>query len=232
VVQTIGLVMTNYYMIYRSVLMYTVISIAISGISIWIADDSGYSEPFLLGGGGQALAIRFIMLLMMFPTLELAKIEGKSGYDKYVLTFPVRRSTIVQSYYLFYFLSITIGVILAYCVVYLYTLLFQLTFNSNNVAEWIAIDAVALLLAGAIIFPLLYHFGVEKSDIITIAGVFGPFIAISYVGEIHYLLERLPLSNLNLDLSAFLPFLLLLVGVLVFLLSLFIATFIYSKKEF
>ncbi|MFJ5764371.1 ABC-2 transporter permease [Lysinibacillus sp. NPDC093210] len=230
--QMLGLQYTNFYMVYRSVLMYAAISIVLSGISIWVSEVSGDSEPFVLGESGQWLAIRFIMLLMMFPTLELSKIEAKSGYDKYVLTLPVRRSTIVQSYYLFYFLSITIGVILSYGVVYIYTLCFQLSFNSKNVVEWIAVDAVALLLAGAIIFPLLYNFGVEKSDGIIIAGVFGPFIAINYVGEIHYLLERLPLSNFNLNISTLLPILLLLVGILLFLLSSFISLGIYRKKEF
>jgi len=225
----LGLQYTNFFMVYRSVLMYAATSIVLSGISLWISD---VSESFVLGEGGKWLAIRFIMLLMMLPILELSKIEAKSGYDKYVLTLPVRRSTIVQSYYLFYFLFITIGVILSYGVVYIYTLLFQLPFNSNNVVELIAVDAVALLLAGAIVFPLLYNYGVEKSDVIIIAGVFGSFISINNVSEIHYLLERPPLSNLNLNLSIYLPFLLFLVGILLFILSSLISLCIYRKKEF
>lgn len=231
-VHTFGLVMTNYYMIYRSLLMYAALSITIAGLSIWVSDVLNYSVPFVVSGGGQGLAIRFIMLLMMFPTLELSKIEAKSGYDKYVLTLPIYRRTIVQSYYLFYFLSIIIGVLLSYGSIYIYTLLFQLSFNSNHVAEWIAVDAVTLLVAGAIIFPLLYHYGLEKSEGIIIVGVLVPFFSLSKVGEIRNLLERSPLSSFNLDLSTYFPYLLLLGGILVFLLSMLIALFIYSKKEF
>lgn len=45
-----------------------------------------------------------IILLIAMPALEIIKYEGKSGYDKYVLTLPVTRNNIVQSHYLFYFL--------------------------------------------------------------------------------------------------------------------------------
>lgn len=228
----LGLQYTNFMMVYRSLMMYVMIGVLLSGISLWVSDVSGYSESFLLGESGQWLAIRLLMLLMILPILELSKFEAKSGYDKYVLTLPVRRSIIVQSYYLFYFLSITFGVILSFGIVYIYSLLFQLSFNSNYVVELIALEAVTLLLAGAIIFPLLYYFGVKKSDVIIISGVFGPFIALNNVKEIHYLLERPPLSNFNLDLSIYLPFILLLAGILLFLISFIVSLSIYRKKEF
>lgn len=229
----IGLTLTNVYMVYRSIMMYVGIIIVISGISIWLSDIAGYSVPYVRGGGGQALAIRCTMLFMMFPVWDLSKIEAKSGYNKYMLTLPVSRSDIVKNNYFFYFLSILLAFLFSYGIVYIYTLLFQLSFDTNNVFEWIAADTAAMFLAGALIFPLLYNYGVEKSDIITLGSLFGAFAAINYVGvEIDYLMKRPPLSNFNLDLSTHLPLLLLLLSILVFLLSIFIATTIYRKKEF
>ncbi len=55
------------------------------------------------------------ILLVVMPALDVIKYEGKSGYDKYVLTLPVNRRHIVQSHYLFYFFNCNLRSIIIIC---------------------------------------------------------------------------------------------------------------------
>ncbi|WP_340028592.1 ABC-2 transporter permease [Paenibacillus sp. FSL H7-0940] len=214
-----GLLLTSYYLVYRSSFLYTGLAILLSGIILTFADASMHRLVAMLN-----------ILLMVMSALDVIKFEGKSGYDKYVLTLPVSRSNIVQSHYLFYFLAVIYGVLLSYGIFYIYDLISDTridgTFNS------IFFGVFVVLLTAAINFPLYYIFGPEKSDSITMGSV-GGAILVTIVSQdiVGYLAKLLTLSNSN-DLDLYVPIIYLIFGVIVYIVSLCSSVFIYQKKEF
>jgi ABC-type transport system involved in multi-copper enzyme maturation permease subunit len=191
----------------------------LSGIILSFADASMHRLVAMLN-----------ILLMVMSALDVIKFEGKSGYDKYVLTLPVSRSNIVQSHYLFYFLVVIYGVLLSCGIFYLYDLISGTPID--GMLNSIFFGTFAVLLTGAINFPLYYIFGPEKSDSITLGSV-GGAIVITIVSQdlVGYLAKHLTLPNSN-DPDLYAPIIYLIIGVITYALSLFFAIFIYRKKEF
>ncbi len=215
-----GLILTNYYLVYRSIFAYTGLAILVSGILLYFGDSSMHS-----------IGAIFIILFMTMPVTEVIKIGARSGYDKYVLTLPVSRATIVQSHYLFYFYIVIIGALLSYSIFYVYDLV-SIT-SIDGIFRIVSIASFIVLFAGALIFPLLFILGSEKSDAIVIgSGMGGFFATIVLQGLVGYLIELLPLSNLNIDTSIYVGFIYLIFGAIIYIISYFIAVFIYYKKEF
>jgi len=176
------------------------------------------------------LIATFIILFAAIPALEVIKYESKSGYEKYVLTLPVTRSNIVESHYFFYFLVVIIGTLLSYGIFYVYGLVSGTPID-DGIFKSVSLGTFIILNAGAIAYPLLYVFGAEKSDAITIGGACGGLVI--YFGlqsVIGYLIEQFPISNLNE--SVYVSILYIIFGVIIYTFSFFISVFIYRKKEF
>ncbi|MFB7159464.1 ABC-2 transporter permease [Lysinibacillus sp. NPDC056232] len=212
-----GLLLTNYYLVFRSLFVYAGIALLGSVLIFYFGDASTYGFVPMITG------------LAVAPALEVIKHEGKSGYDKYVLTLPVTRTNIVQSHYFFYFIVVVISTLLSYGILYIFGLVSDTPIY--GIYKRVSFVNFIVLFAGAIAFPLLYVFGSEKSEAITIGGTGGGLIASFGVqGLILYLVE--PLSNLNIDPSLYIPIIYITSGVAIYILSYFIATFIYHKKEF
>jgi hypothetical protein len=159
------------------------------------------------------------------------KHEGKSHFDKYKLTLPFRRSTIVRSHYFFYLLTTVAGMAVTYGLLQIY---FFATGSNINTGMLFTFGFVVLL-AGAISYPLLYRFGTEKSDVIIIVSVFSSF---GIMMGLNYVLSVVPrladitfnfrggISSLTLSVVYF------VVGLLLYGLSFVISKTIYNKKEF
>ncbi|MFT0802792.1 ABC-2 transporter permease [Bacillus swezeyi] len=213
-----GLLLTNYYLVYRSFITYTGLAILVSGLIFYFGDTSMHRFVAML-----------TILFVAMPALEVIKYEGKSGYDKYVLTLPVSRRDVVQSHYFFYFIIVIIGTLLSYGIFHAYGLVSGTPID--GIFKIVSFGTFIVLFAGAIVYPLLYIFGPEKSDTIVIGGaVGGLFATFGLQGLVVYLIEQLPLSNLNIDL--YVQILYIIFGVIIYIISFFIAAFIYLKKEF
>jgi ABC-type transport system involved in multi-copper enzyme maturation permease subunit len=192
----------------------------VSGLMFYFGDASMHRFVAML-----------IILLIAMPALEIIKYEGKSGYDKYVLTLPVTRNNIVQSHYLFYFFVAMIGALLSYGIFYIYGLISDTPMD--DIFKIVSFGTFIVLFAGAIAYPLLYMIGPEKSDAIVIGGAIGGlFAAIGLQGVVGYLIEQSPLSNLSIDPSLSVPIIYIIFGVIMYILSFFISVFIYLRKEF
>ncbi|KZD27177.1 putative membrane protein [Bacillus cereus] len=214
-----GLLLTNYYLVYRTFFMFMGIAILGSGFVFYFGNASMYR-----------LIATFIILFAAIPALEVIKYESKSGYEKYILTLPVTRNNIVQSHYLFYFLVVIIGTLLSYGIFYVHGLVSGTPID-DDIFKSVSLGTFIILNAGAIAYPLLYVFGAEKSDAITIGGACGGLV--TYFGlqsVIGYLIELFPISNLNS--SVYVSILYTIFGVIIYIFSFFISVFIYRKKEF
>ncbi|MEC0902390.1 MULTISPECIES: ABC-2 transporter permease [Bacillus] len=214
-----GLLLTSYYLIYRTFLMFMAVAILGAGLIFYFGDASMYN-----------LIAVCTILFAAIPALEVVKHESKSGYDKYVLTLPVTRGNIVQSHYFFYFLVVIIGTLLSCGIFYVYGLISGATID-DSIFKGISLGIFIILNAGAISYPLLYVFGAEKSDAITIGSACGGLLAyFGLQGVIGYLIEQLPLSNLSPVI--YISILYTIFGVIIYILSFLISILIYHKKEF
>ncbi|MGG0458959.1 ABC-2 transporter permease [Bacillus mycoides] len=212
-----GLLLTNYYLVYRTFFTFMGIAILGAGLVFYFGDASMYR-----------FIAMFTILFAAIPALEVIKYESKSGYDKYVLTLPVTRSNIVQSHYLFYFLVVIIGTLLSYGIFYVYGLVLDTPID-EGILKSVSLGTFIILNAGAISYPLLYVFGAEKSDAITIGSAGGGLLAtFGLQSLIGYLMEQLSLSNSSL----YVPIIYTIFGLIIYILSFFVSVFVYKKKEF
>ncbi|RIN87599.1 ABC-2 transporter permease, partial [Mammaliicoccus sciuri] len=153
-----GLLLTNYYLVHRSVLSYIFIASLVAFVFLWFSSEK--SLP---------IAIMIILLLTSLPSLEIIKKENSSGYDRYVLTLPVSKKNIVTSHYIFYFVNSSIGVIVSFFIFFVYDNFFVKEENLKFL-DSASLGIFIVLFGGSLVFPLLYLLGPEKSDAIVIGG--------------------------------------------------------------
>ncbi|WP_040983188.1 ABC-2 transporter permease [Oceanobacillus jeddahense] len=217
-----ALLLTNYYLVYKSLWMYILIALGAAGI--------------ILGFGGDAMH-QFIplltMLLIAMPALEVIKQEGKSGYDKFVITFPIRRSQVVRSHYLFYFLVILLGALLITGIFTGYSLLTEASFGETGVQIGLAVCLIFVM--GSFVYPLLYLLGPEKSDGILIIAA-GIALVSSFGIEkllVSLISKQTTIVNFEyIDTNVLFISGALFIGIILFILSFFFSVAIYSRKEF
>ncbi len=125
---------------------------------------------------------------------------------------------------------LVVGTLLSYGIFYVHSFVSDRPID-NDIFKSVSLGTFIILNAGAIAYPLLYVFGAEKSDDITIGGACGGLV--TYFGlqsVIGYLIEQFPISNLNL--SVYVSILYTIFGVIIYIFSFVISVFIYRKKEF
>ncbi|WP_026688906.1 ABC-2 transporter permease [Alteribacter aurantiacus] len=215
-----ALLLTNYYLVYRSFFAYAGLALLLSMLLFYFGNDSMLSMVALL-----------VILLVSMPGLEVIKHEGKSGYDKYVLTLPVSRNQIVKSHYFFYFIVVVLGSGLSYGVFLVYNVVSSTPVDA--IFTTVALGIFIVLFIGAVAYPLLYMLGAEKSDAILLGGAMGGLIVtFGLRNTVGYIAEQPLISNLNIDPTLTMAIAYTVLGVMIYILSFFIATFIYNRKEF
>lgn len=216
-----GLIYTNFSLIRKVILVYMLIGIGIAVVMLNVI-------------GSEALSLSMVMvcIVIITPVWEAIKVEALSGYNKYVLTLPVTRRTVIQSYYVFFFLIVMIGIILFVGVLYVHGL-FSMISIDFSLYRSITLAILAMLTMGGIIFPLIFMLGEEKSDFILFLslGFMALVVNLVRVGVEHFI-EQPPLLKFNLDLLIHVPFIYILISILIFLLSYVTSLAIYRKKEF
>lgn len=232
----IGLVMINFYMVYRNMILYitggiTLCAIALVYVKDWkvpvVGVDVEYTVPSLL------------LLLSVLPAFDVLKIAHKSGYDKYIPTLPIRRETIVKSQYLFFAFAAVLGVLVTIGAILVFSQFSWISFGLGEYEDIISIFTI-LILTGALVFPLIYLFGSERVDIYVLAVFFAAIGFAHLMGRIgKYIVGlmniEMPVHGIEMpgNITAFLVYSVIfaLVGILIYIISIFIAIFIYRKKE-
>ncbi|EGT4699271.1 TPA: ABC-2 transporter permease, partial [Clostridioides difficile] len=179
-----------------------------------------------LGDGNVNNFIGVIIVLCTTMIVSTFSYDDLNKWDSYVLTMPINRNDIVLSKYLtmliFSFIGVLVSLIVSVTIGY-----FKNTLILN---ETLLINALILSISvcfGSLILPLIYKFGTERARLLMILCFLVPTLALLVFKSI---LENIssPISiEIILNTLVYsLPF----VAILLFVISYFISSKIYSKK--
>lgn len=159
--------------------------------------------------------------------------ESVTNWNKYKLTFPVRRSIIVDSFYISHAILIVLGMIFTMLVFALTVLI-----HGNHYFDFGVRDAVSILtffgivafFVGATFCPLFYYCGTEKADVLLIISLITSVgFAVLLVWLLNYLNDFQIVSNSRYYINLMFMWLTALIA---FLVSRFCANYIYQKVEY
>ncbi|EGT4597235.1 TPA: ABC-2 transporter permease, partial [Clostridioides difficile] len=178
-----------------------------------------------LGDGNVNNFIGVIIVLCTTMIVSTFSYDDLNKWDSYVLTMPINRNDIVLSKYLtmliFSFIGVLVSLIVSVTIGY-----FKNTLILN---ETLLINALILSISvcfGSLILPLIYKFGTERARLLMILCFLVPTLALLVFKSI---LENIssPISiEIILNTLVYsLPF----VAILLFVISYFISSKIYSK---
>ena len=159
------------------------------------------------------------MVAVMIPITAMSYDE-RSKWDRYALTMPISRASIVVSRYL---LGV-IFLIIAYVLSILVNMVFSRLYTTENILINIASLSAGITIMSAI-FPILFKFGVEKGRILMMLVLFVPiaFVAIA---------SKLGISMPDEETIKSFIYLSPIIAAVIFLVSIYISLSIYKKKEF
>lgn len=227
VMKMTGLVLTNFYMVYRSLIIYMVGAIVTGAILfMYIGDDTFF------GIDAEFFVPRIIFLLSILPAFEVLKVAAKSGYDKYVLTFPVRIGTIVKSQYIFLAFITVVGIMVALGALYIFSLLSWISLDIILYQEVISMFTI-FILTGSVTFPLIYLFGTAKSDIFVLLTFFASYYVVGLISKVmQYIAGLMNINLLKFNILIGFSVIFILIGLLIYILSYYCSVTINKKKEF
>lgn len=167
------------------------------------------------------------MLIVLFAMIPIASFtyDKQAKWDVFGQTLPVTRKQMVQSKYVIALIFIVIGLVLSFIITGIATFIKE---SSVEVVELIAansmVASVGIILL-AIMLPLIYKFGVEKSRIMLLAISSIPIIALLLLSKLGFTVP----SNIDWQtVASIIP----VVALLLFGISFFISNKIYARKDF
>ncbi|MEK4699564.1 ABC-2 transporter permease [Solibacillus sp. FSL R7-0668] len=167
------------------------------------------------------------MLIVLFAMIPIASFtyDKQAKWDVFGQTLPVTRKQMVQSKYVIALIFIVIGLVLSFIITAIATFIKE---SSVEVVELIAansmVASVGIILL-AIMLPLIYKFGVEKSRIMLLAISSIPIIALLLLSKLGFTVP----SNIDWQtVASIIP----VVALLLFGISFFISNKIYARKDF
>ncbi len=180
-----------------------------------------------------SLIIGYMLLGMigfsLNSTASLRK-ESSTKWNKYKLTTPAKRTSIVQSYFLSLLLWLAIGILFAAGGVTLSILLHGFPFDRNTDVFMLFVVGVAIsLFMGAIFFPLFYLGGEERNEVFLVVSLLGGIGIVMGLSTFINTLFPSPMNTRQIVISGIL---ILVCALLVFALSCPLTAFVYLKKEY
>jgi ABC-type transport system involved in multi-copper enzyme maturation permease subunit len=173
----------------------------------------------LVNENSSMFASMMTMVAVLIPITAMAYDE-RCKWDRYALTMPVSRKDMVMSKYLLGLIFMTAAFVIS--------ILLNMVFSNMPINEN-TLTALGNFFAGltlmAVIFPLLFKFGVEKGRILMMIVIFIPVAAVMMISKIGI---PMPAEEKLEQLIYFLP----IIGVLLFIISIYFSLRIYRKKEF
>lgn len=212
-----GLILKDIYCIKKQFKTYLVIFLFYGAITVFMENVSFMTI--------------FIMVMLSMLPITTFSYDDFCKWDVYQLSLPVRRSTAVASKYLLALMILVIGGLISGGL----TLLFHLLGRTGSASPfellcYVGGSFASGILINAVILPLIYRFGPEKSRIM-LFGVLGiPTVLIILLGK-YYAALPFSISITAEQIKTAVLFLPLAV-LLLFFGSFAISVKIYSRKEF
>lgn len=214
-----GLLLNQYYSVEKTIWTYVPLGLIFATV-LFFFDDPKVQRMAVLP-----------VLFMASSALEVLKHESKSGWNKFVLTLPVKRKHVVLSHYLFFSLLTLAGILIA-CAA---SVLVQVVFGQSPSASYIYMMMNFLAISftmGFVAYPLTYLLGTEKAEVVIMVGSgagIGAFFLSAFVYE--FLIMPLDvLQGLNHDLLFSIS--ILIINFILFFVSYAASIQIYKRKEF
>ncbi|TWH56834.1 ABC-2 family transporter [Desulfitobacterium sp. LBE] len=169
------------------------------------------------------LAAIIVLLCVMLPVTTMAYDE-KSKWDKYALSMPIPRKTIVLSKYLFAIIAELLGVAIVVILGGIIILFTGEMAIRELLIMTLAVGGIGLFFL-TLILPILFRFGVEKARFIMLLVFFVPTMIVMMLPQLGI---ESPSAQILRPLGYLSP--LIVAGIL--LLSIKISIGIYNRKEF
>lgn len=156
--------------------------------------------------------------------------ESATKWSKYKLTTPVKRSAIVQSYFLSLLLWLIVGMVFAGIGVALSIMLHGFPFDKDTDVFMLFVIGVGIsLFMGAIFFPLFYVGGEERNEVFLVISL---LCGIGFVMGLTTLINTLfpaPMTTMQIILGGVIIF---ACALLVFVISCPVTAYVYHKREY
>lgn len=176
------------------------------------------------------MALRVVAFLPFFlipvHAFEILKYDAMSGWNKYETILPVTRKRIVESKYITFLLLFTFSVLIVFVIVFTFHI-FMFPIVHTIILSYSLRGMGLVLCMAAVLYPLTYKLGTEKSDSIMIGSVcfsLGIFFSISlilqmFIGDVE-------------DIDWKFSTIFFIVSTILFGISYLISINIYKNKEF
>lgn len=172
------------------------------------------------------MAIWVPFLIIPVNAFEALKHDGESGWNKYEITLPIKRSNIIKSKYITFLILLMISILLTFLILYIACIFDLLSFTKLFFSFSFRGMGIILCMA-ALIYPLTYLLGTAKSDAIILGSIGFAFGVFGLTSTLIPIVFR---NNQDLDQAFSVTF--LLISILFFIISYYIAKHIYKRKEF
>lgn len=217
-----GLLRNSYYGAIRSALVLLVAVFAV-GLALLII-----GSPTLL-----TLIVILSAAAACFVAISSFRREASTKWSKYELTTPVRRKDIVKTQYISHVSWVACGIIISVIFVTLAVVL-----HGNGHFFYELRDPLALFVfstgtavfMGALFYPITYFMGADKNEammIISLLGAVGLSFGITWLLNVAYGFKKLSDLEFYFSISVYMA-----VVIVFFIVSYYISTFIYNRKEY
>ncbi len=216
-----GLLKNNFYATLSNIKTFSVVMFLL-GIFVVIMDNKIPS-----------LIIGYMLLgIIGFSLNSIASLrkESSTKWSKYKLTVPVKRSAIVQSYFLSLLLWLMVGMIFAGMGVAMSIMLHGFPFDRDTDVYMLFVVGIGIsLLMGAIFFPLFYLGGEERNEVFLVISLLCSIGII--MGTTTFINTLFPtrMSTIQIILSGII---ILVSALFIFIVSCPLTVAIYHKKEY
>lgn len=210
-----GLIRNNFYSMGSNLKMAFIMAAVLAFSPLLINNTSFYS-----------MIIAVQMFLFVANTGTALHADEVSKWNKFEMTLPIKRSTIIGAKYITFFVLILCGFLMGLCTTICANLAGQ-TWSFASALWGYAYGLVLSTISIALMYPIILRIGTEKNELIFLLSAFA---AVGSMGVI-----ALSLSSVTGGINLHHPLVSIvsaLAAILMFLLSYFISLKIHKKKEF
>lgn len=210
-----GLIRNNFYSMGSNLIISFIMATALALSPLLINNTSFY-----------VMIIAVQIFLFVVNTGTALHADEVSKWNKFEMTLPIKRNTIVRAKYITFFVLILFGLFMGVCTVICANLAGQ-TWSVSS-ALWGFNYGLALsIISISLMYPVALKFGTEKNELFFLLSA---FVAVAFMGVIALSLSPVT-DGMNIQ-HPLVGAVSTIIAVFLFIMSYFASTIIHKKKEF